>query len=151
MVGGENGSHKKSPLRGSKAITFHLQITGLSILYMMNQSVSREIGFFSDAIEDSADASIGAGPGVSKGSCEHMTKPSFTLKQGQYLAFIYNYTKINGQPPAERDMQRYFQTTPPSVHDMILRLEQKGLIERTPGKARSVRLLISPENLPPLK
>ena len=80
-----------------------------------------------------------------------MTQPSFTPKQGQYLAFIHNYTKINGQPPAERDMQRYFCTTPPSVHDMILRLEQKGLIERTPGKARSVRPLISPEDLPPLE
>jgi hypothetical protein len=31
----------------------------------------------------------------------------FTEKQGQYLAFIYYYTKINGQPPAEADMQRY--------------------------------------------
>jgi len=80
-----------------------------------------------------------------------MTKPSFTPKQGQYLAFIHNYTKINGQPPAERDMQRYFRTTPPSVHDMILRLEQKGLIERTPGKARSLRVLIAPEDLPSLK
>src|SRR5215471_2313794 len=24
--------------------------------------------------------------------------PSFTAKQGQYLAFIYNYTKIHGRP-----------------------------------------------------
>ncbi|HYR90967.1 MAG TPA: hypothetical protein VE422_43310 [Terriglobia bacterium] len=29
---------------------------------------------------------------------------SFTDKQGQYLAFIYYYTKINGRAPAEADM-----------------------------------------------
>jgi repressor LexA len=80
-----------------------------------------------------------------------MPESSFTPKQGQYLAFIYNYTKINGQPPAERDMQRYFRTTPPSVHDMILRLEQRGLIERTPGQARSLRVLIPLADLPTLE
>ena len=25
----------------------------------------------------------------------------FTEKQGQYLAYIYHYTKVNRQPPAE--------------------------------------------------
>src|SRR5438270_528764 len=34
--------------------------------------------------------------------------PSFTAKQGQYLAFIYNYTKMHRQAPAETDLQRYF-------------------------------------------
>ena len=34
-------------------------------------------------------------------------------------------------------MQRYFQVTPPSVHQMILTLESKGLIERFPGEGRS--------------
>lgn len=30
--------------------------------------------------------------------------PHFTEKQGQYFAFIYMYTLVNGQPPAEADM-----------------------------------------------
>ena len=30
----------------------------------------------------------------------------FTEKQGQYLAFIHMYTKLNRRPPAEADMQR---------------------------------------------
>jgi hypothetical protein len=77
--------------------------------------------------------------------------PSFTAKQGQYLAFIYNYTKIHGQAPAELDLQLYFQVTPPSVHDMIKTLERNGLIERTPGRARSIRLCVRPENLPRLE
>ena len=77
--------------------------------------------------------------------------PSFTAKQGQYLAFIYSYAKINGQAPAESDLQRYFQVSPPAIHDMIKTLERNGLIEKTPGQARSIRLLIRPEHLPRLE
>jgi DNA-binding MarR family transcriptional regulator len=77
--------------------------------------------------------------------------PEYTEKQGQYLAFIYYYTKINGRPPAETDMQRYFRTTPPTVHQMILTLERKGLISREPGKARSIKVLLTPAQLPYLE
>jgi hypothetical protein len=41
----------------------------------------------------------------------------FTAKQGQYLAFIYYYTKIHGTPPAEADFRRFFRVTPPVVPD----------------------------------
>ena len=61
----------------------------------------------------------------------------FTPKQGQYLAFIHYYTKLNECPPAEADMQRYFRVTPPTVHQMVLTLEAKALIKRTP-RARTV-------------
>jgi repressor LexA len=77
------------------------------------------------------------------------TKP-FTQKQGQYLAFIHYYSRINGRPPAEADMQRYFRVSPPSVHQMVLTLEANGFIERTPGQGRSVRLLLAREDLPDL-
>ena len=77
--------------------------------------------------------------------------PEYTEKQGQYLAFIYYYTKVNGRPPAETDMQRYFGTTPPTVHQMILTLERKGLISREPGKARSIKVLLTPAQLPYLE
>ncbi len=73
-----------------------------------------------------------------------------TDKQGQYLAFIYYYTRIHGIAPAEADLQRYFRVSPPVVHAMILALERDGFIERTPGKARSVRLRIPREALPDL-
>ena len=76
--------------------------------------------------------------------------PSFTAKQGQYLAFIYNYTKIHRRAPAESDLERYFQASPTAIHDMIKTLERNGLIERTPGQARSIRLLVQPEHLPRL-
>ena len=43
----------------------------------------------------------------------------FTAKQGQYLAFIYYYSKIHGIAPAEADLRRFFRVTPPVVHQMI--------------------------------
>jgi hypothetical protein len=77
--------------------------------------------------------------------------PAFTAKQGQYLAFIHYYSKIHRRAPAESDLQRYFQVSAPSVHGMIVTLERNGLIERTPGEARSIRLMVAPEHLPPLE
>jgi len=44
----------------------------------------------------------------------------------------YYYTKIHGRAPAELDMQRYFNVSPPSIHQMMLRLEANGFIERVP-------------------
>ena len=76
---------------------------------------------------------------------------NFTEKQGQYLAFIYAYTKLHRRPPAEADMQAYFGTTPPSVHRMVVELETKGLISRQPGQARSIELLLPAEALPILR
>ena len=48
-------------------------------------------------------------------------------------------------------MERYFRVTPRSVQQMVLTLEAKRLIERTPGLGRSIRLLIPPEELPELE
>jgi DNA-binding MarR family transcriptional regulator len=79
------------------------------------------------------------------------SEPRFTLKQGQYLAFIHAYAQINGRPPAEADLQRFFRVTPPSVHQMILTLERARLIRRQPGVARSIQLLVAPQALPILQ
>ena len=75
---------------------------------------------------------------------------SYTRKQGQYLAFIYYYTKLHGNAPSEADMQHYFKVSPPAVHQMIVSLEKQRYIERTPGQARSIRLLLAREHLPDL-
>ncbi len=77
-------------------------------------------------------------------------KNRFTEKQGQYLAFICYYTKVHRRPPAEADIQMYFRVTPPSVHQMVVGLAAKGFIARVPGQPRSIRVLIPPEDLPPL-
>jgi len=77
--------------------------------------------------------------------------PAYTKKQGQYLAFIYYYAKIHGVAPAEADLQRYFKVSAPSVHQMIVGLEARGLIERKAGRARSIRLLVPRAELPDLE
>ena len=82
---------------------------------------------------------------------DEFIKYKYTQKQGKYLAFIYYYTKIHGYPPAEADMQNYFKVTPPSVHQMVLTLERRGFIERIPGQPRSIRVLLSKEELPALE
>ncbi len=71
----------------------------------------------------------------------------YTEKQGRYLAFIHFYTKVNRQPPAQADIQRHFGVTPPTVHQMVLRLEASGLIERTPKVARSIRVTAPTDEL----
>ncbi len=78
-------------------------------------------------------------------------QPKFTKLQGQYLAFIHAYTKLNRVPPAEADMQRYFEVTPPSVHQMVLTLEKRGLIMRTPRQPRTIKVLVPSHELPELE
>ena len=48
-------------------------------------------------------------------------------------------------------MQQYFSVTPPSVHQMVLTLEKRGLVSRVPGQARSIKLLVDPKDIPPLQ
>ncbi len=84
-------------------------------------------------------------------TCHAPCEPGFIEKQGQHLAFIYAYTRINQRPPAEADMQRHFQITPPSVHQMVITLERQGLVRRQRRQPRSIQVLVAPENLPVLR
>lgn len=77
--------------------------------------------------------------------------PPYTELQGQYLAYFHQYIVLKGCAPSEADMQRFFQVTPPTVHQMVLTLERRGLIRRIPGQARSITLVVPPESLPPLR
>ena len=81
-----------------------------------------------------------------------MSQPAkkFTPKQGQYLAYIYAYTRLHRRPPAEADLRDYFQVSPPSVHQMLVTLERAGFIKRQPRVARSIELLVDPKSLPDL-
>jgi len=75
----------------------------------------------------------------------------FTSRQGQYLAFIHACTLVNGRPPAQAEIQRFFRVTPPSVHQMLLTLEREGLISRLPGVPRSIAVLVDRADLPALQ
>jgi len=78
-------------------------------------------------------------------------KARFTDRQGQFLAFIHLYRKLNRQGPAELDMVKYFRVTPPSVHGMVVKLEELGLVTRERGVPRSVRVAIPEEEIPELE
>ena len=77
-------------------------------------------------------------------------QPKFTEKRVQYLAFICAYSLVNGRPPAEADMERFFGVTPPSVHRMIVELQQRGLIRRLPRQPRNIEVTLDPGELPRL-
>ena len=47
-------------------------------------------------------------------------------------------------------LDRYFEVTPPSIHSMIVTLERRGLIRRTPGRSRSIEVLVPINEVPPL-
>ena len=74
----------------------------------------------------------------------------FTKTDGQYLVFIYNYSIMHGRALAERDLQRFFGVTYPTVHQMIVKLDSKNLINRILGAARSITLNIDLDMLPRL-
>jgi DNA-binding MarR family transcriptional regulator len=75
---------------------------------------------------------------------------NLTPKQGQYLAYIYAYTRLHRRSPAETDLRDYFRVSPPSVHQMLVTLERAGFVRRQPRVARSIELLVDPKDLPDL-
>ncbi len=74
----------------------------------------------------------------------------YTTRQGQYLAFIQAYAVRYGIAPAESDIAGHFMVSVPSAHQMVVTLEQRGLIRRTPGQARSIRVLLASSAIPEL-
>jgi hypothetical protein len=74
---------------------------------------------------------------------------AFTPTQGRYLAFIHAYTSLHGCPPAESEIAAAMCVSPPSVHLMVKMLEKKGLIDRQPGKPRSIQIRIPEDEIPP--
>jgi hypothetical protein len=74
---------------------------------------------------------------------------------GNFAATVFSnsvhYTKLNRRPPAEADLAAYFQISAASVHQMVMTLTKRGFIERSPGQARSIKLLLTRDVLPDLR
>lgn len=62
-----------------------------------------------------------------------------TLRQREYLRFIQSYMDRYRVAPSESRIAKHFMVAPPSAHQMVVALEKRGFIVRTPGKARSIR------------
>ena len=86
-------------------------------------------------------------PSTSSDRSAGKQKPQVTHRQGQFLAFIHLFCKLHRQGPAELDMAKFFRVTPPSVHGMIVKLEELGLVTREPGVARSIRVAIPEDEI----
>jgi hypothetical protein len=72
---------------------------------------------------------------------------ALTPKQQAYLHYIERYIALHGRAPAEHEMQAYFRVTPPSVHRMVVVLEEKGAIRRQAGVARSIEVVTNARRL----
>ncbi|HEX4608305.1 MAG TPA: helix-turn-helix domain-containing protein [Urbifossiella sp.] len=94
----------------------------------------------------------GAGKGESRARAKSDATPkaAFTDRQGQFLAVLHLYRRLHRRSPAEGDLCRFFDVTPPTVHNTIIKLEELGLITREPGVARSVRVTVPVDQIPPL-
>jgi repressor LexA len=114
-------------------------------------SVAKHLSRVHERLSRIAETHADADEPLSAAAAEGPPPPRYTSKQGQYLAFIYYYTKIHHVPPAESDLQGYFNVSAPAVHQMVLTLEARGFLERVPGKPRSLHLLLSRDDLPDLE
>ena len=103
-----------------------------------------------------SDGSLGENGGTALGrhplTREDSSKATvpFTAKQGQYLAYIHLYRRLHRRGPSEADIGEYFRVSPPTVHQMIVTLEKKGLVAREAGVPRSVRVAVPASDLPDL-
>lgn len=103
-----------------------------------------------------AFARVAAGLGGDADPGWHKLRPALSRldmsrKQGQYVAFIHAYTKLHRRAPAESEIQEYFRTTPPAVHEMLKTLQRKQFISRTAGVARSTKVLLPDHEIPELE
>lgn len=74
-----------------------------------------------------------------------------TPTQGRYLAYIRAYRAGFGVSPAESEIAKALNVSPPSVNQMMKSLEKKGFIRRRPGIARSIEILVADDAIPKWK
>ena len=70
-----------------------------------------------------------------------------TTKQKVVLEAIEWFIEQNGFPPTIRDIAELTNTTTHPTHEKIRNLEEKGVISTQNGKVRSIRVLISLEEI----
>lgn len=99
----------------------------------------REMGFVDEVLTALASALNEATPG------------DYSPRQGQFIAFIHHYTKVSGQAPTDRDVERYFKISSSAAREMIERLEWGKFVACSDTKPRTLRVLIPAEQVPLLE
>ncbi|MFI5417779.1 MAG: LexA family protein [Candidatus Lutacidiplasmatales archaeon] len=74
-----------------------------------------------------------------------------TRVQGQYLAYIYSYTRVHRRPPSENEIAEFFGVRGPSAHRTIVGLESRGFLSRIPGQPRTLTVLLPRKDIPDLE
>jgi Plasmid pRiA4b ORF-3-like protein/LexA DNA binding domain len=77
--------------------------------------------------------------------------PDISKTQLRYLSFIHAYTAGFGMPPSMQEIADALKVSGPSVNSMLKSLEKKALIERQPGVARSIEILVDSKLIPAWK
>jgi len=73
---------------------------------------------------------------------------SLTAKQKKVYSVIESYIKANGIPPTVREIGELVgEKTPGAVQGILNRLEQKGVIRRQLGAARSIQLVSADDQM----
>ena len=140
-------------------VAFELRVSSFE-----SDGPQREAGRASPETPERANPSLGPRNGKGGGAAKRRAKPpgidKSLLPIGEprryrdkaHLGFVASQSwRLHRRPPAEADMQQYFRVSPPSVHQMVLTLERAGFIQRQPGIARSIQMLVDPEHLPPAR
>lgn len=73
--------------------------------------------------------------------------PTLTESQANLLNAILRLRQQMGVPPTVKELADALSIQPPSVHEGLKRLEEKGYIRRTARKARSLAVIKSPTPL----
>lgn len=79
------------------------------------------------------------------------TRRRLTRKQGQLVAYVYYYTKVHRIPPSENEIAAFLGVYGPSVHQMILRLAERGCLSRIPSQPRTIKILLPKTEVPELE
>lgn len=74
----------------------------------------------------------------------------FTLAQGRYLSYIYNYLQLFDVAPIQAEIAEALSVSSSSVNQMLNRLEQKKLIRRPRG-THQIEILIDVKQIPKWK
>lgn len=73
--------------------------------------------------------------------------PRLTKAQYEILKYADAYIEEHGKAPTIREIAGYFgYNSPNSAFDQLMKLEEKGYIERACGKPRNIKILHLPEN-----
>ena len=85
---------------------------------------------------------------LSQSAKEHYLR--LTPRHSQYFVYLYLYRRLHRYGLSETEISEFFRGSAPSVHRMLVKLEENGLITRELGVSRSVPVAVSRREITPL-